>query len=70
MFVLILYDNLNHIETDFPFLDDNTAFCGNNIVEDGEECDCGYDEDCTDQCCVGRQSDGSGCVLMAGKQCR
>ncbi|XP_076081145.1 disintegrin and metalloproteinase domain-containing protein 10-like [Mytilus galloprovincialis] len=51
------------------FQNDNTAFCGNNIVEDGEECDCGYDEDCTDQCCVGRQSDGSGCVLMAGKQC-
>ncbi|CAG2198158.1 ADAM10 [Mytilus edulis] len=48
---------------------DNAAFCGNSIVEDGEQCDCGYDEDCKDECCVGRQSDGSGCVLRVGKQC-
>ncbi|VDI57755.1 disintegrin and metalloproteinase domain-containing protein 10 [Mytilus galloprovincialis] len=51
------------------FQNDNAAFCGNSIVEDGEQCDCGYDEDCKDECCVGRQSDGSGCVLRVGKQC-
>ncbi|XP_071138176.1 disintegrin and metalloproteinase domain-containing protein 10-like isoform X2 [Mytilus edulis] len=51
------------------FQNDNAAFCGNSIVEAGEQCDCGYHEDCTDECCVGRQSDGSGCTLKAGKIC-
>uniref|UniRef100_A0A8D9FBH6 ADAM10 endopeptidase n=1 Tax=Cacopsylla melanoneura TaxID=428564 RepID=A0A8D9FBH6_9HEMI len=32
------------------------AFCGNKIVEAGEECDCGYDgEECNDPCCYPRQ---------------
>ncbi|KRT80735.1 hypothetical protein AMK59_4955, partial [Oryctes borbonicus] len=31
------------------------AFCGNKIVEAGEECDCGYDDlECNDQCCYPR----------------
>ncbi|XKL60573.1 hypothetical protein PGB90_007630 [Kerria lacca] len=31
------------------------AFCGNKIVEEGEECDCGYDDDeCIDRCCYPR----------------
>lgn len=31
------------------------AFCGNKIVEAGEECDCGYDEkECSDRCCYPR----------------
>lgn len=31
------------------------AFCGNKIVEAGEECDCGYDEnECKDKCCYPR----------------
>lgn len=33
----------------------NGTFCGNKIVEEGEECDCGYDkEDCEEQCCYPR----------------
>lgn len=61
---------MNHKETYFPLLDDNAAFCGNNVVEAGEQCDCGYTEDCTDKCCSGRNSNGNGCTLTAGSSCR
>ncbi|XP_065203715.1 disintegrin and metalloproteinase domain-containing protein 10-like [Planococcus citri] len=31
------------------------AFCGNKIVEEGEECDCGFNEnECSDECCYPR----------------
>ena len=41
-----------------------TAFCGNGIKEEGEECDCGYASDCNDQCCYGRDSvEGEQCTL-------
>ena len=42
------------------------------VVEEGEECDCGYieDESCQlDLCCFGRNRT-SGCRLMPGKICR
>ncbi|XP_008561209.1 disintegrin and metalloproteinase domain-containing protein 10 [Microplitis demolitor] len=55
------------------------AFCGNKIVEAGEECDCGYDYvECTDKCCYPRQvSDydksqnetAKGCSRRIGTQC-
>lgn len=55
------------------------AFCGNKIVEAGEECDCGYDDDeCHDQCCyprvVGeaeklRNDSAKGCHRKYGTQC-
>ncbi|KAI6657370.1 ADAM10 [Oopsacas minuta] len=39
------------------------AFCGNGIVEEGEQCDCGFAADCSDNCC-----DAGSCTLM-GVEC-
>ncbi|GBP09961.1 Disintegrin and metalloproteinase domain-containing protein 10 homolog [Eumeta japonica] len=55
------------------------AFCGNKIVEDGEECDCGYEEnECKDKCCYPRQlssydleknATAKGCTRRIDTQC-
>ncbi|XP_063972508.1 disintegrin and metalloproteinase domain-containing protein 10 isoform X1 [Diachasmimorpha longicaudata] len=58
------------------------AFCGNKIVEAGEECDCGYDYvECVDKCCYPRQTTDTSdkpmshndtskrCQRRAGAQC-
>ncbi|CAB3236817.1 unnamed protein product [Arctia plantaginis] len=55
------------------------AFCGNKIVEVGEECDCGYDEnECKDKCCYPRllstiekekNDTAKGCTRRANTQC-
>ncbi|KAI4478259.1 hypothetical protein M0802_014560, partial [Mischocyttarus mexicanus] len=55
------------------------AFCGNKIVEAGEECDCGYDDDeCVDKCCYPRlfselvkvkNGSAKGCSRKYGTQC-
>lgn len=60
------------------FTESDGAFCGNKIVEEGEECDCGFDEhECAEQCCFPRRSENlsdednkrNRCRLKPGKQC-
>jgi len=61
------------------FQENNGAFCGNKIVEEGEECDCGFDEaECAEQCCHPRtfgssaettQLNDKSCKLKPGKEC-
>ncbi|KAJ3587677.1 hypothetical protein NHX12_011274 [Muraenolepis orangiensis] len=38
--------------------------CGNGYLEDGEECDCGDEEECTSPCCH-----ANNCTLQAGAEC-
>ncbi|NXQ91073.1 ADAM9 protein, partial [Nyctibius grandis] len=38
--------------------------CGNNVVDNNEECDCGKPQECTNPCC-----DAATCKLMPGSQC-
>uniref|UniRef100_A0A3P8WW74 ADAM metallopeptidase domain 33 n=1 Tax=Cynoglossus semilaevis TaxID=244447 RepID=A0A3P8WW74_CYNSE len=38
--------------------------CGNGFVEDGEECDCGEPDECTNDCC-----NANNCTLKAEAQC-
>ena len=54
------------------------AFCGNKIVEEGEECDCGFDDqECQEECCYPRQSGllspeeakAKRCTRKPGTQC-
>ena len=33
------------------FTEPQAALCGNGVVEEGEECDCGWEEDCEESCC-------------------
>uniref|UniRef100_A0A182QZR1 ADAM10 endopeptidase n=1 Tax=Anopheles farauti TaxID=69004 RepID=A0A182QZR1_9DIPT len=33
------------------FTEPQEAICGNGVVEPGEQCDCGWEEDCKDSCC-------------------
>ncbi|KAG7191160.1 hypothetical protein KM043_007181 [Ampulex compressa] len=33
------------------FAEPQTAICGNGVVEEDEECDCGWEENCNDPCC-------------------
>lgn len=45
--------------------------CGNGLVEAGEECDCGFSDQCNDPCCYSAsEAEGKKCKLQSGKICR
>ena len=55
------------------FREPKMALCGNGVVEEGEECDCGWEEDCEEMCCWPQRTEfGEGekpCTLRPGKAC-
>ena len=55
------------------FTEPKSAICGNKVVEEGEECDCGYADECNDNCCVGQPIGGNagvGCKRATNVSCR
>ena len=38
------------------FSEPQASICGNGVVETGEECDCGWEEDCKEKCCFPMRS--------------
>ncbi|KAM9244972.1 disintegrin and metalloproteinase domain-containing protein 15 isoform 1-T1 [Dugong dugon] len=60
-----LLDGLGSCLFEWPAsLSSTGPFCGNMFVETGEQCDCGFPDDCTDPCC-----DYFTCQLRPGAQC-
>lgn len=55
------------------FKEPQQALCGNGVVEEGEECDCGWEEDCAEDCCWPQRTKYSShqlpCTLRPAKQC-
>ncbi|XP_049820176.1 disintegrin and metalloproteinase domain-containing protein 10-like isoform X2 [Aethina tumida] len=55
------------------FTEPQASLCGNGVVEEGEECDCGWEEDCRDQCCFPQRRyppiDEPPCRLTPRSQC-
>ncbi|XP_052586541.1 disintegrin and metalloproteinase domain-containing protein 15 isoform X3 [Peromyscus californicus insignis] len=47
-----------------PSLAPMSSLCGNMFVDPGEQCDCGFPDECTDPCC-----DYFTCQLRPGAQC-
>ncbi|XP_039626154.1 disintegrin and metalloproteinase domain-containing protein 10 isoform X1 [Polypterus senegalus] len=52
------------------FVESGQPICGNGLVEPGEQCDCGYSDQCKDECCYdANQADHLKCKLREGKVC-
>ncbi|KAG5264144.1 hypothetical protein AALO_G00272640 [Alosa alosa] len=52
------------------FVESGQPICGNGLVEAGEECDCGYSDQCKDMCCFdANQPEGTKCKLRPDAFC-
>ncbi|XP_076147648.1 disintegrin and metalloproteinase domain-containing protein 10 [Alosa pseudoharengus] len=52
------------------FVESGQPICGNGLVEAGEECDCGYSDQCKDMCCFdANQPEGTKCKLRPEALC-
>ncbi|KYN23340.1 Disintegrin and metalloproteinase domain-containing protein 10, partial [Trachymyrmex cornetzi] len=55
------------------FTEPQVSLCGNGVVEEGEQCDCGWEEDCRDLCCYPQRryppSEETPCTLTPHKVC-
>lgn len=55
----------------FFFEESGQPICGNGLVEAGEQCDCGYSDQCKDVCChSANEPDNQKCKLKLGASCR
>lgn len=55
---------------DICFVESGQPICGNGLVEEGEQCDCGYSDECKDPCCYNANEDADKrCKLQPGKIC-
>ncbi|XP_047218918.1 disintegrin and metalloproteinase domain-containing protein 10 [Girardinichthys multiradiatus] len=55
---------------DSCFVESGQPICGNGLVEKGEECDCGYSDQCKDPCCYNaNEQEEKRCKLQPGKVC-
>lgn len=53
------------------FSESGQPICGNGLVEQGEQCDCGYSDQCKDECCYdANQPEDKKCKLRPSKSCR
>ena len=52
-------------------IESGQPICGNGLVEEGEQCDCGYNDQCKDKCCYdANQDQDKKCKLKPGSICR
>ncbi|XP_031413734.1 disintegrin and metalloproteinase domain-containing protein 10 [Clupea harengus] len=52
------------------FVESGQPICGNGMVEVGEQCDCGYSDQCKDECCFdANQPEANKCKLRPGAFC-
>ncbi|XP_013883020.1 disintegrin and metalloproteinase domain-containing protein 10 [Austrofundulus limnaeus] len=52
------------------FVESGQPICGNGLVEEGEMCDCGYSDQCNDDCCYNaNEAEDKKCKLKPGKSC-
>ncbi|XP_017297657.1 disintegrin and metalloproteinase domain-containing protein 10 isoform X2 [Kryptolebias marmoratus] len=52
------------------FVESGQPICGNGLVEGEEQCDCGYSDQCKDECCYNaNEAEDKKCKLKPGKKC-